>query len=124
VNRNKQKFKSLQAKLNLKPVKPFSDEWFILNFLEGWTADDIKLAIEKDVDLEELILNHPKESKPIKILSENYDPSEWTLGDILYWFSVRRPDLYKAIVQSERGIEWLKKHWSKRMKIKKTLSNI
>ena len=63
-------------------------------------------------------------SKPIKIISENYDPSEWTLGDILYWFSVRRPDLYKAIVQSERGIEWLKKHWSKRMKIKKTLSNI
>jgi len=118
------KFISLQAKPSLPPIKPFSDEWFVLKFLEGWTADDLRLAIEKDMDLEELILKHPEEAKPIKLMSEGHDPSGWSLGDILYWFSVRRPDLYKVIVESERGVEWVKKHWMKRMKIKETLSNI
>ena len=118
------KFISLQAKPSPPPIKPFSDEWFVLKFLEGWTADDLRLAIEKDMDLEELILKHPEEAKPIRLIAEGYDPSGWSLGDILYWFSVRRPDLYKVIVESERGVEWVKKHWMKRMKIKETLSNI
>ena len=124
MNRNKQKFKSLQAKPKLGPVKLFSDEWFILNFLEGWTADDLRLAIEKNVDLEKLILEHPREAKPIRLIAEGYDPSEWTLGDVLYWFSARRPDLYRVIVESERGVEWVRKHWMKRMKIKRILSSI
>jgi len=120
----KARFKSLNRKPRLPPVKPLSDEWFLLQFLKDWTANDIRLAIEKDVDLEELILEHPREAKSLKLMAESHDPSAWTLGDILYWFSVRRPDLYRAIVETEKGLEWLRNHWMKRMKIKRILSNI
>ncbi len=120
----KERFNLLKAKRSLPPVKPLSDEWFVLKFLEGWTADDIRLAIEKDVDLEELILEHPEEARPLRLTSMGHDPSGWTLGDVLYWFSVRRPDLYTAIVESERGVEWVRRHWMKRMRIRRILSSI
>jgi len=95
------------SKLNLPPVKPLSDEWFVLQFLKNWTADDIRLAIKKNVDLAELMLKHPREAEPLKKIAEKHDPSSVTVGDILYWFSIRRPDLYKAIVEDRRGIEWV-----------------
>ena len=111
------KFLPSRKRKPLKPVKSLSDEWFILQFLRNWTADDIRLAIRKNVDLAELMLKHPKEAEPIRKIAEKYDPSSVTVGDILYWFSVRRPDLYKAIVEDRRGIEWVAKNAAKLKKI-------
>lgn len=96
-----------------------SDEWFILQFLKNWTANDIRLAIRKNVDLAELMLKHPREVEPLKKIAEKHDPSSVTVGDILYWFSIRRPDLYKAIVADRKGVEWIAKNVSELKKILK-----
>jgi len=105
------------SKLALPPVRILSDEWFVLQFLKNWTADDIRLAIKKNVDLAELMLKHPREAEPLKKIAEKYDSSSVTVGDILYWFSVRRPDLYKAITESERAIRWIQKNFSSLRKV-------
>jgi len=96
-------------------VKPFSDEWFLLQFLKNWTPDDIRLAIRKNIDLAELMLKHPEKSRPFMNLACKHREaaSEVTAGDILVWFSIRRPDLYKAIVEDEAGIKWVIKNTSK-----------
>lgn len=94
-----------------------------MKFLSEWTADDIRLAIKKDVDLEKIIIRNRDKAKPLGSFVDLFNP-EWKLGDLLYWFSMRRPDLYKALVESEEGIRWLSKNWKKRMRIKKILSNI
>jgi len=70
-----------------------------------------------------LILKHPDKAKPLGSFTDLFNP-EWTVGDILYWFSIRRPDLYKALVESEESIKWLTNHWKKRRRIKKILSTI
>jgi len=62
------------------------------------------------VDLAELMLKHPREAEPLKSIAEKYDPLSVTVGDILYWFSIRRPDLYKAIVEDRKGVEWIVKN--------------
>lgn len=97
---------------NNQAVKPLSEEWFILKFLKRWIADDIRIAIKKDVDLAELFLNNPLESAPFRAMANrNKDlVSSGNVGDVLYWFSVRRPDLYNVIVESEDGINWLTKN--------------
>lgn len=115
---NHQKF--LNKKLVLPQVKSLSDEWAVLQFLKDWRASDIELAVRKDVDLEELILGYPNESKPIGLIAFGYDPSPWTIKEILYWFSIRRPDLYPVLATKD-GHKWIDKHWRKRMRIKKTL---
>lgn len=106
---------SLLRQGRLPPVKPFSDEWFLLQFLKNWTPDDIRLAIRKNIDLAELMLKHPEKSRPFMNLACKHREaaSEVTAGDILVWFSIRRPDLYKAIVEDEAGIKWVIKNTSK-----------
>ena len=79
----------------IKPsdVKPLTPEWFALKFLTDWTADDIRLAIKKNIVIdmtpfwgyvEDLIVNN-----------------------ILEWFKKYRPDLYDAL-NTEEGVGWLR----------------
>lgn len=93
-------------------MAPLSDEWFVLRFLKDWTADDVRTAIRKDVDLAQLMLRHPRESGFLRKIAGRHNPSSVTVGDVLYWLSVRRPDLYRAVVEAEggRGVEWIAKN--------------
>ena len=109
--------------MTLSLVKTFTDEWFLLKFLQDWTGDDINLAIDRDIDLQELIVGHPDEASPIATISRGYDPEGWSIKEVLGWFKDRRPDMYETIIENVKGVNWVKKHWVKRMGIKKTLSS-
>lgn len=74
------------------------------------------------MDLEELILGHRAEASPISAMASRYDPEPWSVDDILFWFSVRRPDLHVAFVEDKKGAEWIRKHWKRRMGIKSALT--
>ena len=104
----------------LKPVESLSAEWILLQFLKDWRAEDIDLAVKNGVDLRKLIVENPDEAQKIGGLAQLFNP-EWTVVDILYWFAVRRPDLYERLAR-EDGIEWIKSQWSHREGIKQDLT--
>jgi len=104
----------------LRKVKPLTAEWLALQFLKYWTVEDIQIAIEKKIDLQELIVDNPDEAIPLSGSARLFDLS-WTVGDILFWFSQRRPDLYNALA-TEEGIQWIINHHLQRDKIKETLT--
>lgn len=75
-------------------LKPYTPEWFLFNYLENWTADDLEVAIKNDVrpDLTtyaELILDQ-------------------TTDFFMNLFKVHRPDIAHK-VQTRDGREWLKR---------------
>ena len=88
-------------------MKTLSDEWFILQFLKRWTPEHIRRAVEEDVDLAELAMKHRVVSTPLLKLASKYNHTSVSVGDVLYWLSLRRPDLYSALVADEKGVEWL-----------------
>jgi len=109
----------VHLKLNSR-VEPLSAEWTLLQFLKDWRAEDIDLAVRNGVDLRKLIVENPDEARKIGGLASLFNP-EWTVVDILYWFAVRRPDLYERLAR-EDGIEWIKSQWTHRESIKQDLT--
>jgi len=76
-------------------VEPLTLEWAALKFLEPWTADDLRLAVEKDVRvdlapfwpfLEDAVVQH-----------------------LVGWFKAYRPDL-ASVLETEEGRAWLKRN--------------
>jgi len=102
-----------------RKVRFLSEEWFFLKFLERWTADDIRKAIASNIDLAELIEKYPLHAKPFKIIAKRHKDKHELVntGSVLYWFSIHRPDIYKAIVESEKGVEWIARNIEKLKKI-------
>lgn len=75
-------------------LKPYTPEWFLFNYLESWTEDDLDTAIRNDIrpDLttySELILDQ-------------------TTDFFLNLFKLHRPDIAHRI-QTRDGREWLKR---------------
>lgn len=110
-----------KARLNLlKPVKSLSSEWALLQFLKDWRTGDIDLAVKNNVDLRKLIIDNPDEAQKLGGLAQLFNP-EWTVADILLWFSVRRPDLYERLIK-EDGVQWVQNQWTHRESIKQDLT--
>ncbi len=105
-----------QKRSSLPLVKTFSDEWAILQFLKRWTPQDIRKAIDGDVDLAALMLGNWTQAKIVSTLakrnSKNID-GYLSAGNVLYWFSVRRPDLYQEITRDARGPEYINRNFDK-----------
>jgi len=93
---------------SLPPLQPFSDEWFIVRFLEPWTAEDIRYAIDNNINLWDLVTENPEASKGLLDIASKYDASEVGVKDIQFWFMVRLPHLYRALVERQEGILWLR----------------
>lgn len=74
-------------------VQPLTPEWMALQFLSDWTAQDIELAIKKNLEID---------LGPFWSYVEGI-----VIKEVLNWFSIHRPDLHKVLA-TERGIEWLK----------------
>lgn len=114
---------SSQPKIHLKlnpRVESLSSEWMLLQFLKDWRAEDIDLAVKNGVDLRKLIVENPDEAQKIGGLAQLFNP-EWTVVDILYWFAVRRPDLYERLAK-EDGVIWVQNQWKRRENIKQDLT--
>jgi hypothetical protein len=76
-------------------VEPLTPEWAALKFLEPWTADDLRLAIEKDVRVD---------------LAPFWPFVEDTVVQYLVgWFKTYRPDL-ASVLETEEGRAWLKRN--------------
>lgn len=108
--------------MSLPPVAPlpkitaFSDEWAILKLLKRWTPQDIKRAIDEDVDLADLLLRHWAGTGFLRTIARrnSYAVENVLSPDtILYWFSCRRPDLHAEIVGNPRGVPWLIRNFAK-----------
>lgn len=101
----------LTSDQKLPPLKQFSDEWFITKWLEDWTGNDVRLAIDKHINLVDLILDNPEDSSQIvnmvKGMARKYDSTMATVTNILTWFGERRPDIYQALTERKEGIIWL-----------------
>lgn len=97
-------------------VKTFSDEWAILRFLKRWTPEDMRRAIDGDVDLAELMPGNWAKVRLISgIVERNREAAQGYLSpeNVLYWFSVRRPDLYFEIIRNPAGRLWLTNNFIK-----------
>ena len=100
----------------LPKITSFSDEWAILRLLKRWTPDDIKRAIDEDVDLADLLLQHWAGTGLVRMIAQR---NRGRVGDylypenILYWFSIRRPDLHSEIVKNPRGKSWLNANFTR-----------
>jgi len=75
--------------------EPFTPQWFLFNFLKEWTSEDLKIAIEKDVQVDLSFLG----DYIIDII----------IDEVLKWFKEHRYDLYE-VLNTKRGIEWLRKN--------------
>lgn len=110
-----------KVRLNLlKPVESLSAEWALLQFLKDWRTSDIDLAVRNGVDLRKLIIDNLDEAHKLGGLAQLFNP-EWTVADILLWFSVRRPDLYERLVM-EDGVKWIQQQYAHREGIKRNLT--
>lgn len=102
---------ALTSDQQLPPLKQFSDEWFITKWLEDWTGNDVRLAIDRQINLVDLILDNPEESSKIvnmvKGIARKYDSNMATVTNILTWFGERRSDIYQALTERKEGIIWL-----------------
>jgi len=75
-------------------VKPLTPEWAAKNFFEDWTAEDLRLAIKKDVDID---------------LSLFLDYVANEVGEALQkWFTEKlgRPDLGE-VFKTEEARRWV-----------------
>jgi len=72
----------------------------------------LKLAIEKNVDLRKLILSHKNQSRLLIDIAKKYDKPKYSIGDALNWLAIRRPDLYEAVTENKKGIEWFMKNFN------------
>lgn len=96
------------------PVIPFSDEWFIIKFMEVWSVEHLEQAIRQDVDLWELVSGNPQGANHLVSIASNYDSSSVKLNHILMWFSIREEvrHLYPVLITPE-GMRWLTKNMLK-----------
>jgi len=78
--------------------EPFTTDWMVLQLLNEWTSEDIKIAIERDIDLDIRLIISLVEDLVL----------ERTVEEVLKWFHAYRPDLY-AVLATKDGIEWLKR---------------
>lgn len=84
---------------NYKVVTPpspptYSPEWFLFNFLDEWTPEDIGKAIRNNVEVD--------------LSSAMGMIEDYVATEILEKFETYRPDLHKVLTSKE-GREWLKR---------------
>lgn len=74
-------------------LKPYSPEWFLVNYLENWSDEDLDVAIRNDV--------RPDLSTYADLILDQ------TTDFFLNLLRCQRPDLKHA--QSREGREWIRK---------------
>jgi hypothetical protein len=89
------KWVPVEAPRQVKPqAKPLTLEWTAKNFFESWSAEDLRLAIKKDIDIDlSLFLNYVADE----------------VGEALQkWFTEKlgRPDLAE-VFKTEEARRWV-----------------
>lgn len=74
-------------------LKPYSPEWFLCNYIENWTNDDMRVAIQNDV--------RPDLSTYADLILDQ------TTDFFMNLLKVQRPDLNN--VQTKEGRAWIRK---------------
>ena len=75
--------------------EPYTPQWFLFNFLKAWTPEDLKAAIEKNVQVD------------LSVFGDYV--VDMVVREVLNWFKQYRPDLYQ-VLSTDEGIAWLKKN--------------
>lgn len=74
-------------------LKAYTPEWYITNYLENWSDDDVRVAIENDV--------RPDLSTYAELILDQ------TTDFFMNFLRVQRPDLKR--LQTREGREWIKR---------------
>lgn len=78
----------------VKPeLKPYTPEWFLANYMENWTNDDVRVAIANDV--------RPDLSTYASLILDQ------TTDFFMNFLKTQRPDLKN--IQTKEGKAWIRK---------------
>lgn len=72
-------------------LKPYSPEWFLSNYLENWSDDDVRVAIENDI--------RPDLSTCVDLIIDQ------TTDFFMTFLKTYRPDL--KVIQTKQGKSWI-----------------